>query len=60
MEHCEKPHPYPQRTMIHQKGNESFEEPNQNKSLREAQELKKEGPPLCRRIKEKNERIKDK
>ncbi len=58
MEHCEEPHPYPQGTMIHQKGNESFEDPNYNKNPREAQELKKEGPPLCRRIKENNERTK--
>jgi hypothetical protein len=42
MEHCEKPHPYPQGTMKHQKGHELFKELNRNK----AQELKKEGPPL--------------
>jgi hypothetical protein len=42
-----------------QKGGELFKEPNYNKSPREAQELKKEGPPLCRRIKEKNEITKE-
>jgi hypothetical protein len=32
--------------LIHQKGCELFEELNQNENPKEAQELKKEGPPL--------------
>jgi len=44
---CEGPHPYPQGTRRHQKGCKPLEELNQNKNLREAQKLKKEGPPLC-------------
>jgi hypothetical protein len=51
MECREEPHPYPQGITKHQKGHKSFEEPNWNENPKEAQELKKEGPPLGRRKK---------
>lgn len=59
MEHCEQPHPYPKGTTLHQKGHESFKKSNQNKNLKEAQKLKKEGSPLGQRKREKNERMKE-
>lgn len=58
MEHREEPHPYPQGMTLHQKIHESFDEPNQNENLKEAQELKKEGPPLGQKKREKYERMK--
>ncbi len=46
--------------MIHQKGRESFEESNWNENPKEAQESKKEGPPLAWRKKDKKERTRRK
>jgi len=47
IECCEKPHLYPQGTMIHQKSYEMREKSNQNENPKEAQEVKKERLPLC-------------
>jgi hypothetical protein len=52
--------PYPQGTTLQYKGHELFKKPNQNENLKEARELKKEGPPLGRRKREKNERMEEK
>lgn len=46
MECHEEPRPYPQGTTLHQKGHESFDKLNQDENLKEAQELKKDRPPL--------------
>jgi hypothetical protein len=56
MEHCKEPHPYPQRIMIHQKDHETLKNSNRNKNPEEAQELKKEGPPLCQKRRKNNEK----
>jgi hypothetical protein len=58
MERCEEPHLYPQGTTIHQKGREMLEKSNQNENPKEAQEFKKEGPPLCQKRRVKNEKTK--
>ncbi len=60
MEHCKEPHPYPQRIMIHQKGHETLKNSNRNQNPEEAQVLKKEGPPLCQKRRENNEKKKNK
>jgi len=46
--------------MIHQKGCELLKELNQNENPKEAQELKKEGPPLGLRKIEKKEKTRRK
>lgn len=45
--------------MTDQKGHEPLKKWNQNNNPKEAQKLKKEGPPLCRKIREKKERKKE-
>ncbi len=44
--------------MTDQKGCEPLKKWNQNKNPKEAQELKKEGPPLCRKIRKKERKKK--
>ncbi len=45
--------------MIHQNGHELFKKPNRNENLGEAQELKKEEPPSCRKIGKRKEKKKE-
>ncbi len=57
IKHCQKPYPYIQRTIIHQKSYLSLKELNWNKNPREAQKLKEERLTLHQKRK-KNKRRK--